>query len=106
MTLHCACGMRPAMAKHSAIPPGPAERPTPPVGRWARQQVTPDQRNGGSVRLPAVHGSVRDSERSLSIGHPRILADLVDANGVLPDIQPGVLYKGDDLGKWLQQPGT
>ncbi|MEU8836853.1 hypothetical protein [Streptomyces sp900116325] len=71
--------------------------------------MTPDQRNAGSVRLPAVHGSVRDSERSLSIGHHRVLADLVDANGVLPDIQPGVLYKGDDLGKWLQQqkqPGT
>jgi hypothetical protein len=39
----------------------------------------------------------------------RVLADLVDADGSLPDIQPGVLMDGDDLGKWLQQqkqPGT
>ncbi|MGP3634311.1 Helicase associated domain protein [Streptomyces sp. 24-1644] len=37
--------------------------------------------------------------------HHRILADLVDteADGVLPKIQPGVLFEGDDLGKWLQR---
>ncbi|MGX1913662.1 Helicase associated domain protein [Streptomyces phaeochromogenes] len=35
--------------------------------------------------------------------HYRVLADLVDteAGGVLPAIQPGVLFEGDDLGKWL-----
>ncbi|MCX5096270.1 Helicase associated domain protein [Streptomyces sp. NBC_00365] len=33
--------------------------------------------------------------------HYRVLADLVDADGILPDIQPGVLFEGDDLGKWL-----
>ncbi|MEU5547928.1 Helicase associated domain protein [Streptomyces sioyaensis] len=41
--------------------------------------------------------------------HYRVLADLVDADGVLPTIEPGVLFEGDDLGKWLQrhkQPGT
>ncbi|MFD3932658.1 Helicase associated domain protein [Streptomyces sp. NPDC058614] len=41
--------------------------------------------------------------------HYRVLADLVDADGVLPEIQPGVLMDGDDLGKWLErqkQPGT
>ncbi|MCX4539009.1 helicase associated domain-containing protein [Streptomyces sp. NBC_01669] len=41
--------------------------------------------------------------------HYRVLADLVDADGVLPAIEPGVLFDGDDLGKWLQrqkQPGT
>ncbi|GAB2462648.1 helicase associated domain-containing protein [Streptomyces incanus] len=41
--------------------------------------------------------------------HYKVLADLVDADGVLPDIQPGVLFEGDDLGTWLQrqkQPGT
>ncbi|MET9734558.1 Helicase associated domain protein [Streptomyces sp. NPDC006458] len=41
--------------------------------------------------------------------HYRVLADLVDANGQLPDIAPGVLMDGDDIGKWLQQqkqPGT
>ncbi|GGQ33860.1 Helicase associated domain protein [Streptomyces roseolilacinus] len=41
--------------------------------------------------------------------HYRVLADLVDADGSLPDIAPGVLMDGDDLGKWLQrqkQPGT
>jgi hypothetical protein len=35
--------------------------------------------------------------------HYRVLADLVDADGVLPDIQPGVLFEGDDLGKWLER---
>ena len=33
--------------------------------------------------------------------HYRVLADLVDADGVLPGIEPGVLSEGDDLGKWL-----
>lgn len=35
--------------------------------------------------------------------HYRVLADLVDADGQLPDIAPGVLMDGDNLGKWLQQ---
>ncbi|MFG2638744.1 Helicase associated domain protein [Streptomyces sp. NPDC048362] len=35
--------------------------------------------------------------------HYRVLADLVDADGQLPDIAPGVLMDGDDIGKWLQQ---
>ncbi|MER6563789.1 Helicase associated domain protein [Streptomyces sp. NPDC001027] len=33
--------------------------------------------------------------------HYRVLADMVDADGVLPAIQPGVLFEGDDLGRWL-----
>ncbi|MFJ2264412.1 Helicase associated domain protein [Streptomyces sp. NPDC087844] len=33
--------------------------------------------------------------------HYRVLADLVDADGHLPDIAPGVLFDGDDLGRWL-----
>ncbi|WP_329524603.1 DEAD/DEAH box helicase [Streptomyces griseoaurantiacus] len=33
--------------------------------------------------------------------HYRVLADLVDADGHLPDIQPGVLFEGDDIGRWL-----
>ncbi|MEU1050713.1 Helicase associated domain protein [Streptomyces sp. NPDC005897] len=37
--------------------------------------------------------------------HYRVLADLVDADGQLPDIAPGVLMDGDDIGKWLQQQG-
>ncbi|MGW4104545.1 Helicase associated domain protein [Streptomyces sp. NPDC004976] len=35
--------------------------------------------------------------------HYRVLADLVDADGRLPDIAPGVIFEGDDLGKWLQR---
>ncbi|MFJ9856281.1 Helicase associated domain protein [Streptomyces albogriseolus] len=37
--------------------------------------------------------------------HYRVLADLADTepHGVLPDIAPGVLMDGDDIGKWLQQ---
>lgn len=41
--------------------------------------------------------------------HFRVLADLVDADGHLPDIAPGVLMDGDDIGRWLQrqkQPAT
>ncbi len=35
--------------------------------------------------------------------HYRVLADLVDADGQLPDIAPGVLLEDDDIGRWLQQ---
>ncbi|MGW3599964.1 Helicase associated domain protein [Streptomyces sp. NPDC005167] len=37
--------------------------------------------------------------------HYRVLADLANTepDGTLPDIQPGVLFEGDDLGKWLAQ---
>ncbi|WP_314621285.1 DEAD/DEAH box helicase [Streptomyces stackebrandtii] len=35
--------------------------------------------------------------------HYRVLADLVDADGQLPDIAPGVLMDGDDIGRWFQQ---
>ncbi|MEV7197967.1 Helicase associated domain protein [Streptomyces sp. NPDC093510] len=41
--------------------------------------------------------------------HYRVLADLVDVDGSLPEIQPGVLMDGDDIGRWLErqsQPGT
>ncbi|RPK32109.1 DEAD/DEAH box helicase [Streptomyces sp. ADI93-02] len=41
--------------------------------------------------------------------HYRVLADLVDADGVLPAIKPGVLFEGDDIGRWLERqknPGT
>ncbi|MGW9454149.1 Helicase associated domain protein [Streptomyces sp. NPDC055632] len=41
--------------------------------------------------------------------HYRVLADLVDADGSLPEIQPGVLFEGDDIGRWLKRqkdPGT
>ncbi|RPK27538.1 Helicase associated domain protein [Streptomyces sp. ADI91-18] len=35
--------------------------------------------------------------------HYRVLADPVDADGQLPDIAPGALLDGDDIGRWLQQ---
>ncbi|MBT2369821.1 Helicase associated domain protein [Streptomyces sp. ISL-10] len=35
--------------------------------------------------------------------HYRILADLAEADGHLPAIAPGVLFEGDDLGKWLER---
>jgi hypothetical protein len=35
--------------------------------------------------------------------HFRVLADLVDADGTLPEIQPGVLFEGDVLGRWLER---
>ncbi|MFD6045850.1 Helicase associated domain protein [Streptomyces koyangensis] len=41
--------------------------------------------------------------------HYRVLADLVDADGHLPHIAPGVIFDGDDIGTWRwrqQEPGT
>ncbi|MFJ9806603.1 DEAD/DEAH box helicase [Streptomyces wuyuanensis] len=43
--------------------------------------------------------------------HHKVLASIVadEAGGVLPDIQPGVTFDGDDIGRWLQRqknPGT
>ncbi|MET9154380.1 Helicase associated domain protein [Streptomyces griseoflavus] len=43
--------------------------------------------------------------------HYRVLADLAadEPHGVLPDVAPGVLMDGDDIGRWLQrqkQPAT
>ncbi|MFF5860751.1 Helicase associated domain protein [Streptomyces sp. NPDC012751] len=41
--------------------------------------------------------------------HYRVLADLVDADGALPYIAPGVTFEGDDIGTWRwrqQEPGT
>ncbi|MFE6692032.1 Helicase associated domain protein [Streptomyces sp. NPDC057743] len=41
--------------------------------------------------------------------HYRVLADLVDADGHLPYIAPGVVFDGDDIGTWRwrqQKPGT
>ncbi|MEU7190310.1 Helicase associated domain protein [Streptomyces sp. NPDC045369] len=37
--------------------------------------------------------------------HYKVLADLVDTDGptVLTEIQPGVTFDGDDLGRWLQR---
>ncbi|TRV73325.1 DEAD/DEAH box helicase [Streptomyces sp. 130] len=35
--------------------------------------------------------------------HYQVLADLLDADGVLPSIAPGVIFEGDDIGRWLQQ---
>ncbi|MFE3434604.1 Helicase associated domain protein, partial [Streptomyces sp. NPDC059171] len=37
--------------------------------------------------------------------HYRVLADLADdeTGGVLPAIEPGVLFEGDDIGRWLQR---
>ncbi|MER7666434.1 Helicase associated domain protein [Streptomyces sp. NPDC096193] len=35
--------------------------------------------------------------------HYKVLADLVDADGALPAIEPGVLFDGDDLGKWINR---
>ncbi len=33
--------------------------------------------------------------------HHRVLSDLVDADGHLPHIAPGVTFDGDDIGRWL-----
>nr|WTA00859.1 Helicase associated domain protein [Streptomyces sp. NBC_00857] len=35
--------------------------------------------------------------------HYSVLADLADADGALPEIQPGVLFEGDDLGRWTER---
>ncbi|MFJ9808949.1 Helicase associated domain protein [Streptomyces sp. NPDC101158] len=41
--------------------------------------------------------------------HYKVIADLVDADGILPTIEPGVTFDGDDIGRWLERqknPGT
>ncbi|MFH9958457.1 helicase associated domain-containing protein [Streptomyces roseolus] len=41
--------------------------------------------------------------------HYRVLADLVDADGHLPSVAPGVVFDGDDIGSWRwrqQEPGA
>ncbi|MFI1154721.1 helicase associated domain-containing protein [Streptomyces sp. NPDC020817] len=35
--------------------------------------------------------------------HYRVLADLVDADGHLPTIEPGVVFDGEGIGRWLQR---
>ncbi|WP_079040260.1 DEAD/DEAH box helicase [Streptomyces prasinus] len=35
--------------------------------------------------------------------HYRVLVDLVDTDGHLPNIAPGVLMDGDDIGRWLER---
>ncbi|MFD3437051.1 Helicase associated domain protein [Streptomyces sp. NPDC058685] len=35
--------------------------------------------------------------------HYKVLADLLYADGTLPFIEPGVLFDGDDLGKWINR---
>ncbi|MGW4840500.1 Helicase associated domain protein [Streptomyces globisporus] len=35
--------------------------------------------------------------------HYKVLADLVDADGHLPHIVPGVTFDGDDIGRWLKR---
>ncbi|MEV0468558.1 DEAD/DEAH box helicase [Streptomyces prunicolor] len=37
--------------------------------------------------------------------HHRVLADLAadEPDGILPAVEPGVLFEGDDLGRWLQR---
>ncbi|MFF7256563.1 DEAD/DEAH box helicase [Streptomyces microflavus] len=35
--------------------------------------------------------------------HYRVLADLIDADGALPHIAPGVTFDGDDIGTWRWQ---
>ncbi|NEC17811.1 Helicase associated domain protein [Streptomyces parvus] len=35
--------------------------------------------------------------------HYRVVADLADADGALPCIAPGVVFDGDDIGRWLRQ---
>lgn len=40
--------------------------------------------------------------------HYRVLADLVEADGVLPHIAPGIVFEGDSIGRWpwrQQEPG-
>lgn len=78
-------------------PPARAASGRPRAGRGTREAARRD-RPGPELPLAL------DWQR-----HYRVLADLVGADGSLPEIQPAVLMDGDDIGRWLQrqtQPGT
>jgi hypothetical protein len=61
--------------------------------------------NEGYGGYSALHATWRQlyENRADWQRHYRILADLVDTDGHLPDIAPGVTFDGDDIGRWLQR---
>jgi hypothetical protein len=77
--------------------------------RQGRPREGPERAAERAKQLAAI-----DPDRNCPLAldwqrHYRVLADLVDADGSLPEIQPRVLMDGDDIGRWLQrqiQPGT
>lgn len=81
--------------------------PEPRQAAFARpgQNAAAGRPSAGRARLTAIDRDWNcpwplDRQR-----HYRVLADLADtvADGVLPDVAPGVIVDGDDIGLWLQQ---
>lgn len=84
-----------------------------PVGQHAANL----RRKGGlgkdperaAVRAAQLTAIDEDWDCPWPLDWQRVLADLVDADGSLPDIAPGVLMDSDDIGRRLQRqthPGT
>lgn len=92
------------------------------AGRWCRSRSTWPPSAG---RAALEKDAERAAERAKQLAaiapnwncpwplhrqrHYRVLADLVDTDGNLPDIAPCMTFDGDDIGRWLErqkQPGT
>jgi hypothetical protein len=77
-----------------------------PLGQWLSNMRRPGALAGHPERAQALAAIDPYWNPDWPVDwqrHYRVLADLVDADGTLPEIQPGVLFEGDDLGKWLER---
>ncbi|MFJ5840604.1 Helicase associated domain protein [Streptomyces shenzhenensis] len=96
--------------RQDAVWDDPADGKPVPVG----QQMANLRRTNGLGKDPVRAAARAEQLAAIDPGwncpwpldwqrHHQVLADLVDADGSLPDIAPGVLFEGDDLGRWIRR---
>ncbi|MEU6606460.1 Helicase associated domain protein [Streptomyces shenzhenensis] len=96
--------------RQDAVWDDPADGKPVPVG----QQMANLRRSNGLGKDPERAAARAEQLAAIDPGwncpwpldwqrHHQVLADLVDADGSLPDIAPGVLFEGDDLGRWIRR---
>ncbi|MFE7617560.1 helicase associated domain-containing protein [Streptomyces sp. NPDC057496] len=97
---------QPEAAHHPAKP-----RRSPVARTWSPPALRPDPERA-AIRAEQLAAIDPDWNCPWPLSwqrHYRVLADLVDADGVLPYIAPGIVFEGDDIGTWRwrqQEPGT
>ncbi len=99
--------------RQDAVWTDPADRVEVPIGQYMANLRRKGAKNGlgkdperAAIRVKQLEAIDPDWNCPWPLDwqrHYRVLADLVDADGSLPDIAPGVLMDGDDIGRWLQQ---